>query len=443
MLSLINKAFNKAVEPSLYSYFSWVPKPSAGPPLLRNLKIGDIRPYTRSKRKHRTDLPTGYFVQQQPYLLLRSILQNPRRAGYFKKVKLLLPSPDYGLFWDAYQARECGFNDEHIEACKKSIELLLPSAQHNHWIDGFYKGRLDVIVGLLLLRLTGLNDIDIRLRDTSAIGSLVFEALRLASDISCHRHPNIRRLRFSVDREDRIPVRTIQEHHEEDIFDAYHPVPDLLKFQKLESLSLAFCSPGTFWRGKLATNSNIKKLTLRHGVIHEHILKTFLAATPQLEDLECELVYDDGVQQYLDCNVLKSAFYSIRKTLKRLVIDITIIAAAEWNPIPWNIQNFMGSLKAFEQLRYLDIPLMLYTAEIWEASQAASLVPFDDRQVDYWGDRMPESLEWFGIRVSGPRVSSYQQQYEAERCMEVYLRLNPKVKRIVRSLDSDDSDEED
>ena len=86
---------------------------------------------------------------------------------------------------------------------------------------------------------------------------------------------------------------------------------------------------------------------------------------------------------------------------------------------------------------------MLYTAEIWEASQAASLVPFYDRQVDYWGDRMPESLEWFGIRVSGPRVSSYQQQYEAERCMEVYLRLNPKVKRIVRSLDSDDSDEED
>lgn len=92
-------------------------------------------------------------------------------------------------------------------------------------------------MGLLLLRLTGLNDIDIRLRDTSAIGSLVFEALRLASDISCHRHPNIRRLRFSVDREDRIPVRTIQEHHEEDIFDAYHPVPDILKFQKLEYVS--------------------------------------------------------------------------------------------------------------------------------------------------------------------------------------------------------------
>ena len=30
MLSLINKAFNKAVEPSLYSYFSWVPKPKRG-----------------------------------------------------------------------------------------------------------------------------------------------------------------------------------------------------------------------------------------------------------------------------------------------------------------------------------------------------------------------------------------------------------------------------
>tara|TARA_R110002060_G_scaffold74662_1_gene84030 strand:+ start:1399 stop:1623 length:225 start_codon:yes stop_codon:yes gene_type:complete len=71
-------------------------------------------------------------------------------------------------------------------------------------------------------------------------------------------------------------------------------------------------------------------------------------------------VYDDGVQQYLDCNVLKSAFYSIRKTLKRLVIDITIIAAAEWNPIPWNIQNFMGSLKAFEQLRLAHPSDILY-----------------------------------------------------------------------------------
>lgn len=71
-------------------------------------------------------------------------------------------------------------------------------------------------------------------------------------------------------------------------------------------------------------------------------------------------MYDDGVQQYLDCNVLKSAFYSIRKTLKRLVIDITIIAAAEWNPIPWNIQNFMGSLKAFEQLRLAHPSDILY-----------------------------------------------------------------------------------
>ncbi|PVH79173.1 hypothetical protein DL98DRAFT_516232 [Cadophora sp. DSE1049] len=444
MLSLINKAFNKAVEPSLYSYFTWVPKPSVGLPLLSNLKNRDVRPYTRSRRRNRTELPSGYFVQQQPYLLLRSILEQPRRAGYFKTVKLLSPSPDYGLFWDAYQARECGFCDEHFEACKKSIELR-PSTQHSYWIDGLYKGRLDVIVGLLLLRLTGLTHIDIRLRDTSAIGSMVFEALRSPSGASPHyyRHPNILCVKFSLDRDDGVPVRTIREHHEEDIFDAYHPVPDILKFQKLETLSLTFCSPGTFWHGKLATSTNLRKLSLRHGLINEHILKTFLAATPHLEELDCELVYDDGVQQYLDCNVLRSALYLVHKTLKRLFIDITIIAAVEWNPIPWNIQNYMGSLKAFEQLRYLDIPMMLYTAEIWEASQAASLVSFDDRQVDYWADRMPDGLEWFGTRVDGPSGSSYQHQYEVERCVEVYLRMNPGVKRIVRNLNFGGDEEDD
>ncbi|KAK0128430.1 hypothetical protein ONS95_000403 [Cadophora gregata] len=444
MLSTINKAFNRAVEPSLYSSFTWVPKPSVGMPFLSNLRNHNIRSLTRSKRKRRTELPTGYFVQQPPYLLLRSILEQPRRAGYLKKVKLLSPSPDYGLFWDTYQARECGFSDEYFEACKKSIELL-PSAQQSYWIDGLYKGRLDVIVGLLLLRLSGLTHIDIRLRDTSVIGSTVFEALRLPSVTgpNYYRYPNVQCVMFSVDRADHLPQRTVHQHHIEDIFDAYQPVPDILKFQKLESLSLTFCSPGTFWQGKFAVALNLRKLSLRHGHINEHILQTFLAATPLLEELDCELVYDDGVQQYLDCNVLKSALSLVSKSLKRLVIDITTIFGNDWNPIPWNIQNYMGSLKAFEQLRYLDIPLILYTTEIWEASQAASLVSFDDRQVDYWSDRMPDSLEWFGIRASGPNGSTYQQQYEAERCAEVYLRLNPAVKKIVRVFDMDDSDDED
>ncbi|KAH7419449.1 hypothetical protein BKA64DRAFT_17125 [Cadophora sp. MPI-SDFR-AT-0126] len=312
-------------------------------------------------------------------------------------------------------------------------------------MDGLYKGRLDVVVGLLLLGMTGLTHVDIRLRDTSAIGSTVIEALRSPSGTSphYHRHPNILCVKVSFDCEHGMPMRTVWEHHKEDIFDAYHPVPDIVKFQKLESLSLAFCSPGNFWHGKLATATALRKLSLRHGLINEHILKTFLAATPNLEDLDCELVYDDGVQQYLDCNVLKSALYFVHKTLKRLVVDITIIPAEEWNPVPWNIQHYMGSLKAFAQLRYLDIPMQLYVAEIWEASQAASMVSFDEREVDYWGQRMPDSLEWFGVRLDGPSGSSYQHQYEAERCVGVYLRLNPAVKKIVRSLGSSGDEEDD
>lgn len=175
-------------------------------------------------------------------------------------------------------------------------------------------------------------------------------------------------------------------------------------------------------------------------MINEHILKTFLASTPNVEDLDCELVYNDVVQQYLDCAVLKSALTLIRQTLKRLVLDIKVLYGPGWNPIPWEILGSMcSSLKSFTQLRYLDLPIVLYVKEIYEASQAANLTAFEDRKVDYWGEVMPDGLEWLGVGKSGP-CRNYGVQYEVERCVDVYFRMNPGVKRIVPVLDVEDDE---
>ncbi|KAG4439187.1 hypothetical protein IFR05_005340 [Cadophora sp. M221] len=401
VLSTVNRAFNRAVEPSLYSSFTWIPNPSVGLPVWSSLNNHDIRPYTRSRRRNRMELPDGYFTQQNPYLLLRSILKSPRRAGYIKKVRLLAPSSDFGIFWDSYQARECGLSTAQFEICKRTIEAL-PSSLHSYWLDGLYKGKLDVIMGILLLRLTGLTSIEIRLRDASTIGSTVIDAL--------------------------VSPMANRPHH--------------YRYPHIKSLSVTCCSPGTFWHGKLSPTTNLRKLVLRNGLINEHILTTFLSSTPHLEDLNCELVYDNGAQQYLNCNALKSALLLIQSTLKRLVLDIQVLSGHEWNPIPWDIQHSMGSLKGFQKLRYLDIPMKLYVKEIYHASEAASLMPFAEREVDYWSLFLPDGLEFFGVRPNSPWALDYRHETEAVRCMDVYFRMNPGVKRIFPVPVTGDDDEE-
>ncbi|KAH7342582.1 hypothetical protein BKA65DRAFT_294413 [Rhexocercosporidium sp. MPI-PUGE-AT-0058] len=442
-LSTLSKAFNKVVEPSLYSSFTWIPHPCVALPVLSSLNNRDIRPLTRSKRRNGTELPLGFFSHQKPYLFLKALLESPRRAGYVEKVRVLAPLSDSGLFWDSYQARECGFSNANLETCKKTIDLL-PFELHSYWLDGLYRGKLDVILGLLLLQLTGLTSVDIRLRDASTIGNPVFDALSSTFNgrPNHYRYPNIRSVNLSIDRKGGAPVRNYYAVHEDDICHAFYPVPSIFEFKKLETLSLTCCSPGNFWRNKLSTASNLKKVTLRNGVINEHILKTFLAATPHLEELDCELVYDDDAQQRLDCDVLKSALSLVQNTLSRLVLDISVVYGQDWNPIPWDVQNFMGSMKDFQQLRYLDIPITLYATEIVAASQAASSMPFKDRKIDPWGERMPDGLEWFGIRLGGLGTVIYGIQSEVERCVEVYLRMNPGVKRIVQDLGAGDDEDE-
>lgn len=254
--------------------------------------------------------------------------------------------------WDAFQARECGLSSEEFKTCKDIIDLL-PSRLRPYWTDGLSKGKLDVTIGLLILRLSGLTSIELRVRDASAIGSPVFEALTSPLATLHHqRYPNLKAIKVSIDRLEGEPFRDIVDHAEDDIFNTYAPVPSLLHFRDLESLSLYACSPGLSWHRKLDIAENLKQLTLRHGVINERHLKEFLQATPHLEDLNCELFYDDGSLQYLECKVLKAALETVQTTLKRLVLDITVIY--DFSLIghqQWNIVDFMGPLKSFKKLR--------------------------------------------------------------------------------------------
>lgn len=84
--------------------------------------------------------------------------------------------------WDIFQARECGLSCEEFKTCMDIIELL-PSGLRPYWTDGLSKGKLDVTIGILLLRLSGLISIELRVRDASAIGSPVFEALTSSLEI--------------------------------------------------------------------------------------------------------------------------------------------------------------------------------------------------------------------------------------------------------------------
>jgi len=73
--------------------------------------------------------------------------------------------------------------------------------------------------------------------------------------------------------------------------------------------------------------------------------------------------------------------------------------------------------------------MIVIAAELYKASQAARLVAFANREVDYIGQLMPYGLEEFGIR-NGPPISQYAMAAEAGRVVGTYFRLNEEVVRV-------------
>lgn len=113
---------------------------------------------------------------------------------------------------------------------------LLPIGLRSYWSDGLAKGKLDVTIGLILLQLTGLASVELRMRDSSAIGSPAFDALTSSLAVLSHhdRYPNIRSVKISIDRQLDEPSANFVEHAEIDIFNTHAYVPKLLQFKNLE-----------------------------------------------------------------------------------------------------------------------------------------------------------------------------------------------------------------
>jgi len=104
---------------------------------------------------------------------------------------------------------------------------------------------------------------------------------------------------------------------------------------------------------------NLTTLIIRDSIIDEHVLGILLQGTQQLETLECELTYDHFKNEQCDCQFLRSALDWVSTTLRTLVIGIQNIwhgrLVDDWNLV----LGSMGSMKHFQELRHLAIPLIM------------------------------------------------------------------------------------
>lgn len=161
-------------------------------------------------------------------------------------------------------------------------------------LNGLSKGRLDVVIGLLLVQLSQsrqLRTIDIRFRSASTVGSPILNTLNIpeTNDKRALRYSTVTSVTFSKD--DRFfgeHTTEFWEHYEHDAFDVDTQVGKLLKYPQLSSLSLIYCSPNANWHDSLPIASKLKRLSLKWGLptrrvafttfatrLSSHIISTF------------------------------------------------------------------------------------------------------------------------------------------------------------------------
>jgi len=95
---------------------------------------------------------------------------------------------------------------------------------------------------------------------------------------------------------------------------------------------------------------NLKKLKLPNYRLWEFQLKTLLDYTSNLEELECEMIYDfRDIGDVCLGNELLDALSKVSGTLRKLKLSLQIHAA--FHPSD-GVHTTMGSMKHFRHLRY-------------------------------------------------------------------------------------------
>ncbi|KAF4628787.1 hypothetical protein G7Y89_g9361 [Cudoniella acicularis] len=405
-ISLVSKRLHTQVEPSLYANFSWVPHVNQQLPSISKLGGRDVSEYTKTRRKRRTRGlgPHG----PPPFLLLRTILNRPELTRYIKDVKVLAPMRQDGLFWDGFEAREGGLSKEETALCERAIRRM-EHVSRARWEVGLRIGSLEIAIALLLSRLCQIRSIEIRIRGGSMVSSALFEALGGPSTMC--RLQSIKSVAVSIDQNDY--GDPVFDRYGGNPFDIDHQMKALMSLPRLEKLSVNCFAPDTiFWPSTLPLAHGLKTLYLNYSDLNEETLRKTLLATPVLEDLECELVYDRSMGEYCDGEKLNAALSLVSDTLRRLVLVIDILYPNETDDGDglWNVVRPTGSMKNFKQLRFLIFPLITVVEFTPEPSDLQNILPDNLEVMD---------LKWYPPFPDGSRRRA------ANRAIKAYHEIKP------------------
>ena len=344
-LSALNRSckdLRQVTESLLYSKLSWVPE----------LKWSFLS-------RSRPD-PFVYESSIRIHLLLRTLLDRPELAYHIKSAEIMSPISTTGdprnilSLWRPGIKGASDFTEREYELAKMTIREMGFFLQ-DEWLEGLRRGRSDIIIALLLSRLSELSSLDIRLRtihyQPPIVGGTILEVLRSRSlKDGSPWHKKLKSIALSIDRDER-GFQTCKGRMAH-LYRFDRQVAPLFD-TSIKTLELAWIRPESPLRpAAVPIARNLTTLIIRDSVIDEHVLGILLQGTQQLETLECELTYDPARNEYCDCRFLRSALDWVSTTLKTLVIGIRITCHGRPPTDREIILGSMGSMIHFQELRY-------------------------------------------------------------------------------------------
>jgi hypothetical protein len=259
-------------------------------------------------------------------------------------------------FWNPTVPAQSGFTWRYFELAKTIIRDMEYCSQ-DEWLEGLLSGRSDVIIALLLSRLSEISSLDIRLQTSHyqppIVGGTILEVLNSKFLISgSPRFKNLKSVSLSIDRDDAgIQQCARRMAH---LYRFNRQVAPLFYLPSINKLELARIHPEVpMGPSPVPIAQNLTTLIIRDSIIDENVLRILLRGTPNLEVLECELTYDHFKNEQCDCRVLGAALDQVAKSLRTLVISVRV----QWPGRlidDWNIVvESIGSMMHFQELRYI------------------------------------------------------------------------------------------
>ncbi|KAI9879070.1 MAG: hypothetical protein M1830_009711, partial [Pleopsidium flavum] len=323
------------------------------------------------------------------HLLLRSILERPTLASYIEHIEFRGSQPP--SVWT---------REDHMELKADEWKLVtdvicaaqLPSEEL--WIRELKKGNADAFVALLISQLANLQSLELGFefqKDSRFVGIMLKQMLFSSSPTA---------MLSSFSRLQRVACCTDFATGEHACTDCeyngrFWPIPidfdqilALFYLPSIQSITVFMPDPDDFaWPSERPYTSTLTSLVLHHSEAKEETLEQLLSVTPHLKTLEynfwCEVEPAIHKSQYLTCDKLSRALEHIRATIEHLVISVCFFSGVIWEVVPpCGIKGDIGSLRRFEALHSLEVPLVVLLG--WSSSSTirlADILPKNMRQL--------------------------------------------------------------